>query len=100
MTAALGTELISTQGDTVRSSSIREIYRELLTLAESHGVQRPPATTPFEHLPSLKNSLEPADSVEDLTTAYVDVRYAERDASSNEVEAAREQLEHLHARTP
>jgi hypothetical protein len=99
-TSSLGTELISTEGDTVTFGSIREVYRELLTLAESHGVQRAIATTPLEHLSSLKNSLEPEDDLEEITNAYVDVRYAEREASTTEIEVAREQLERLQARTP
>jgi hypothetical protein len=99
-TSLLGTELNSMEGDIVRFSSIREVYRELLTLAESHGVQRPLATTPIEHLSSLKNSLEPEGDLEEITNAYVDVRYAEHAASVDEIKEARKQLQRLHARTP
>jgi hypothetical protein len=95
-----GPQLSAIEGDTIRFGSIREVYRELLTLAESQGVQRAPATTPSEHLLSLKHSLEPEDDVTHITDAYVEVRYAEHEASSDEIEVAREQLERLHARTP
>jgi hypothetical protein len=80
--------------------SIRELYRELLTLGEANHAQRAPATTPLEHLPSLQSSLEPMDDVAQLTSAYVEVRYAEQAASADEIAAAREQLGRLHARTP
>jgi hypothetical protein len=99
-TASLGTELISIEGDTVRFGSIREVYLEMLMVAETHGVQRALATTPLEHLSSLKDSLEPEDVIEQITSAYVDVRYAEQDASVDEIEEAREKLQRLHARTP
>jgi hypothetical protein len=80
--------------------SIREVYRELLQLGEANHAQRAPATTPLEHLPSLQNSLEPEDVIEHLTTAYIGARYAEQEASRQEVAAARQQLERLHTRTP
>jgi hypothetical protein len=97
--ASLGTQLNSIEGDTVRFGSIRAVYRELLSVAESHGVQRAPATTPLEHLSSLKRSLEPEDDLEQITSAYVDVRYAEQEASVDEIEEAREHLVRLHARS-
>jgi hypothetical protein len=40
------------------------------------------------------------DDVAQLTSAYVEVRYAEQAASADEIAAAREQLGRLHARTP
>jgi hypothetical protein len=83
----------------VGPASIRAVYRQLMIVAETHGVHRAPATTPLEHLPSLQSSLEPEDEVAHLTTAYVDVRYAEREASAAEIELARAQLERVHGRT-
>ena len=80
-------------------SSIRELYRQLLRLGESVGAPRAADTTPLEHLPSLQDSLEPADDAANLTQAYVRVRYAEVEPSPAEAEAAREQLARLRPRS-
>jgi hypothetical protein len=98
--SSMGTEVVPPGVERVGLASIRELYRELLTLGEANHAQRAPATTPLEHLPSLQTSLEPGDDVAQLTNAYVEVRYAEHAAAPNEIAAAREQLGRLHARTP
>jgi Domain of unknown function (DUF4129) len=98
LSSTLATPLLerSTRGDL---PSIREAYRQLLQLGESAGAPRAADTTPLEHLPSLQHSLEPADAVENLTSAYVRVRYAELEPSADEAETAREQLARLHLRS-
>jgi Domain of unknown function (DUF4129) len=73
-------------------ASIRELYRQLLALGEIAGVVRRQATTPLEHLPALEQRLEPPDYVEDLTHAYISVRYAEQEPPSEDVEVLRERL--------
>jgi hypothetical protein len=80
-------------------SSIRELYRQLLRLGASVGAPRGVATTPLEHLPSLQNSLEPADDAAQLTQAYIGVRYAEVEPSLAETQAVQNQLARLRPRS-
>jgi hypothetical protein len=98
--SSTGVEVLLPEVEAVGLASIREVYRELLQLGETHTAPRAPATTPFEHMPSLQTSLEPEDDIEEITRAYVEVRYAEQQASSSEIQLAREKLERLHARSP
>ena len=79
-------------------ASVRELYRQLLRLGETAGARRLPITTPLEHLPSLQHSLQPEAEIARLTAAYVDVRYADQDASTTEVSSLRDQLERVHPR--
>jgi hypothetical protein len=79
-------------------ASVRELYRQLLGLGESAGARRLPTTTPLEHLPTLQLSLEPEEDIARLTTAYVDVRYADQEASVAEIANLRDQLERVHPR--
>jgi hypothetical protein len=81
-------------------SSIREQYRQLLRLGASAGAPRAADMTPLEHLPSLQQALEPSDAAANLTQAYLEVRYAEVEASLADIEAVREQLERLRPRLP
>jgi hypothetical protein len=81
-----------------QTSSVRELYRELLRLGESAGAPRGAATTPLEHLPSLQQALEPAADAANLTRAYLDVRYAEVESSPAETQDARNELERLRPR--
>jgi hypothetical protein len=73
-------------------ASVRELYRQLLGLGESMGVVRRADTTPLEHVPALSQRLEPPDLLEDLTDAYVRVRYAEQPPVAEDVDALRERL--------
>jgi hypothetical protein len=84
--------------DAQQVSSVRELYRRLLRLGEALGVPRAIAATPLEHLPHLQHVLEPAEGVARITGAYLDVRYAEHEASSAELAQVRAELEHVHAR--
>jgi hypothetical protein len=79
-------------------ASVRELYRELLGLGESAGARRRSITTPLEHLPSLQHSLEPAENIARLTAAYVEVRYAEHEASSAQAASLQDQLAQVHRR--
>jgi hypothetical protein len=77
-------------------SNVRELYRHLLALGHAAGSPRPVADTPYEHLPALSTSLEPVDDLEQLTTAYVHVRYAETEPPTAEVNELRLRLERVH----
>jgi hypothetical protein len=85
---------------TVRVSSIRELYRQVLRLGESAGAAREAATTPLEHLGPLQRSLEPADDLSSLTQVYLKVRYADVEPTPAEAAAARDQVDRLHPRPP
>jgi hypothetical protein len=88
------------RADLAELSSIRELYRRLLRLGEAAGASRPPATTPFEHLPALQQALEPADDAANVTRAYVRVRYAEVAPSTLDTDEARQQFARLRPRPP
>jgi len=79
-------------------ASVRQLYRQLLRVGETAGARRLPMTTPLEHLPSLQRTLEPDEDIARLTAAYVAVRYAEKEASPDEIASLREQLEHVQPR--
>ncbi len=66
-------------------SSVRELYRRLLALGASAGAARPFASTPYEHQPSLEAALHAPTPVEQLTHAYVQVRYAETEPGESEL---------------
>jgi hypothetical protein len=81
-------------------SNVRELYRYLLALGTAAGSPRPVADTPYEHLPALNGSLEPADDLAQLTEAYVHVRYAEDEPLPEAVDALRLRLERVHPSVP
>jgi hypothetical protein len=81
-------------------ASVRELYRQLLGLGETAGARRLPITTPLEHLPALQHRLEPEADIARLTAAYVEVRYAEQEASAAEIANLRAELERVHQRAP
>jgi hypothetical protein len=81
-------------------SSVRDLYRHLLALGHAAGSPRPVAATPYEHLPALSGALEPVDDLEQLTAAYVLVRYAESEPPAAEIDALRLRLERVHPNTP
>ncbi len=78
--------------------SIRQMYARLLEEGEVAGVGRSAATTPLEHLPALTAALEPEQSLADLTDAYLQVRYAETEASQTRTEQLRDELDEVHAK--
>jgi hypothetical protein len=81
-------------------TNVRELYRHLLALGHAAGSPRHVAATPFEHLPALSGTLEPVDDLEQLTAAYVQVRYAEAEPPVAEIDALRVRLERVHPHTP
>jgi uncharacterized protein DUF4129 len=66
----------------VRLDSVRALYAELLRVGAAAGAVRQPATTPVEHLPALRQVLEPEDILTELTGTYVAVRYGDADLPS------------------
>jgi hypothetical protein len=84
--------------DVQQVSSVRELYRRLLRFGDALGAPRAAAATPLEHLPLLQQVLEPAEAVARITGAYLDVRYAEQEASAAELAQVRAELEHVHGR--
>ena len=70
----------------------------MLGLGESAGARRLSITTPLEHLPALQYSLKPEEDVAHLTAAYIEVRYAEHEATPAEVTRLGEQFERVHPR--
>jgi hypothetical protein len=81
-------------------SSVRALYRQLLRLGEASGARRAGSSTPYEHLPALQRSLEPAAEVAEVTEAYVRARYAEQEPAPDEVERLRARLTAIHAPPP
>lgn len=78
--------------------SVRELYRHLLRLGELAGARRLPITTPLEHLPALEQSLEPQEDIAGLTAAYIEVRYAEQEASNERIGDLRDRLGRVRTR--
>lgn len=65
-------------------SSVRQLYAAALRWTREHGQPRPAAATPLEFAPVLDEQIAP-DLAEDLTRAYVLVRYAEADLEAEHV---------------
>jgi hypothetical protein len=80
-------------------SSVRELYRYLLRLGAAAGAPRALATTPLEHLPSLAGTLEPVESLQGLTEAYVRARYAESEPSPAEMVALQHETMLIHVKS-
>jgi hypothetical protein len=81
-------------------SSVRELYRELLRLGEVEGARRPASATPLEHLPLLRDALQPESGPTELTAAYNEARYAEREPPPAEAAQLRQSLASLRPRQP
>ena len=78
----------------------RELYRELLRVGARLGRARQPAETPGEYeraLAEVVTSPDAAESVDVLTSTYVQARYSMEDPSTVQVAAARLALERLTA---
>jgi hypothetical protein len=73
-------------------STVRELYARLLGQGEAAGARRQVATTPLEHEPALSDVLSPEAAIDQLTGAYVRVRYAEAEITELEADALREGL--------
>ena len=72
---------------------VRLLYFHLLALGEKAQVGRQPAETPTQYAPRLESSIavaaEDSQAIDELTTAFVDVRYAGRTVSSQHAEQLR-----------
>lgn len=80
----------TTQGATASvaaADNVRALYAQLLRAGEAAGARRSAATTPFEHVPALETVLGPQSVVDELTEAYVRVRYAEATVPDSETRA-------------
>jgi len=75
--------------------SVRALYGHLLREGEAIGAVRSTATTPLEHLPALADTLEPTTSIEDLTAAYITVRYGDLEIAPAQVGRLRDQVEQV-----
>lgn len=82
----------SADPNSLARSSVRELYAQLLGQGEAAGVRRQVAATPLEHEPALIDVLSPEAPIDDLTRAYVRVRYAELEITDVEAAALREGL--------
>jgi hypothetical protein len=70
------------------AARIRIIYSQLMVLSQKMGNQRPPSATPYEFLPSLETLLpEEQEQLNQITAAYVKIRYGEYPETMQEVEA-------------
>lgn len=74
---------------------VRLLYFQLLAAAAARRVGRAPAETPDHYAPRLETSLtashEDANVIDEMTAAFVDVRYAGREVSSAESEQLKQQ---------
>lgn len=84
--------------DLLAAISVRAIYANTVRLAAARGYPRPPARTPYEHLPALLAAFPGAEAeARAITDAYVAVHYGERPATREEVAALRAAFERLAA---
>ncbi|MCS6842828.1 MAG: DUF4129 domain-containing protein [Caldilineales bacterium] len=82
--------------DLLAAVSVRAIYANTVRLAAARGYPRPPARTPYEHLPALLAAFPGREAeVRLITDAYVAVHYGERPATRQEVAALRAAFERL-----
>jgi hypothetical protein len=78
--------------------TVRQMYAELLRRGAAAGAVRAASTTPLEHVEALEDTLEPENAIEDLTAAYLRVRYAETDVADDEAADLVEELERTRAK--
>lgn len=84
--------------DLLAAISVRAIYANMVRLAAARGYPRPPARTPYEHLPDLLAAFPGAEAeARAITDAYVAVHYGERPTTREEVSALRAAFERLAA---
>ena len=85
------------------AARIRRMYAELMTFSTRLGKPRPAAQTPLEYLPTLESLFpQQAYELDNLTRAYLKVRYGELPESHEELELLegqwrilRQEAEHL-----
>jgi hypothetical protein len=80
---------------------VRLLYFQLLAAAEKRATRREPAETPDRFAPRLETTIKAADedatAIDDLTAAFVDVRYAGRTASAADSERLKQEWKRLRA---
>ncbi len=78
------------------AATVRNIYASLLALAAKYDVPRPPAKTPFEHLPALQRAFPGWDSeLHALTKAYIEAHYGRVPDTEAELQALRDAWQRL-----
>jgi len=74
-------------GQVLAAARIRQIYRMLILYAKKHGLERQASATPLEFLPQLALLFpEQTVEIEQITLAYLRVRYGEYPETMQEVE--------------
>lgn len=73
-------------------ASVRQLYVRLLRAGEAAGAPRASATTPWEHMPALRDTLAPEDVITRLTEAYVHVRYGDEQIGDADERGLAEEL--------
>ncbi len=77
-----------TPAQLLAAARVRQIYRQLMALAQKLGAERPPSVTPLEFLPQLEQALPDTQKDVDLiTAAYLKVRYGEYPETRQEISA-------------
>ncbi len=78
------------------AESIRKIYAALVARAADAGLPRRVAETPYEFEPRLaKQWLEHSDDIRTITEAYVEVHYAEHDATRERLDIVKDAWERI-----
>jgi hypothetical protein len=78
------------------AARIRRIYAQLMEMSERLGDPRPVAQTPLEFLPSLEHTFPGREiDLEDITRAYLRVRYGELPETHQEVDRVEESWERV-----
>lgn len=79
---------LRTPGQMLAAARIRQIYRQLMALSQKLGTPRPASVTPLEFTPRLALLFpDHLDELEEITGAYVRVRYGEYPETMAEVES-------------
>ena len=78
------------------AARIRRIYAQLMEMSERLGDPRPVAQTPLEFLPTLEHTFPGREiDLEDITRAYLRVRYGELPETRQEVDQVEESWERV-----
>ena len=78
------------------AARIRRIYAQLMEMSERLGDPRPVAQTPLEFLPTLEHTFPGREiDLEDITRAYLKVRYGELPETRQEVDQVEESWERV-----
>ncbi len=81
--------------------SVRKIYASLVELATERGFPRPPATTPYEYLLTLRQAFpQHGRELATITEAYVQVHYGEVPTGNEELAHIRDCWERVQAGQP